>query len=167
MITEAADLIRALLDYDPVTGNFKWRVPRGGLPAGAPAGGTHCQGYVAIQFCGKPRLAHRLAWLHFYGEWPSGNLDHINRNKKDNRIDNLRIVTQSQNMQNTGLQQNNTSGFRGVSLNKPTGRWKAYIKVGGRRKHLGYFATQQEASAAYRNAAAHMHSHNPLAEVAA
>ena len=162
----AADEVRGLLDYDPETGIFKWRVMRGGVPAGSVAGGTHCQGYVAIQFRGAPRLAHRLAWLHFYGAWPEGHLDHINRDKKDNRITNLRVVTPSQNLQNTGLQKNSTSGYRGVSLNVPTGRWKAYIKVGGRRKHLGYFATPQEASVAYLAAAAQMHSHNPFVKAA-
>lgn len=81
---------------------------------------------------------------------PAMTVDHINHNPLDNRRSNLRIATRSQNQMNRGKQSNNTTGYKGVSLFKRTGKYRAYIMVQGKETHLGYFTTAEEASAAYQ-----------------
>ena len=104
-----------------------------------------CRGYVLISIDGTRYPAHRLAWLYIYGQWPNGQIDHINRNPSDNRIVNLREATVAENGHNAGLRIDNTSGFKGVHrhrnlLARP---WQARIKFGSRRISLGYFETPE------------------------
>ena len=158
-------ILKEELHYDPETGVFVWRKNRKGLIGpGSIAGGVSGEGYRRIMVRGTRYAEHRLAWLYVYGDWPSGEIDHINRKKDDNRIANLRDVTRSQNQQNASLQRNNTSGFRGVSWNKRDKRWFAYIRVNGALKHLGSHRDIWDACRAYELAAASLHTHNPLAE---
>lgn len=147
-----ADDVRAGLDYDPETGIFRWRNPATKVVAGSIAG-TLQRTYWMIHFRGVDYHAHRLAWLYVRGAWPTGEVDHRNGNRLDNRIANLRDATRSQNCANMGLASHNTSGFNGVSFYRQTGRWQAYIRHGGRRLHLGMFATAEDAAAAYDAAA--------------
>lgn len=159
-----AERIRELLDYDPNTGIFTWRIKRSGTAlAGSVAGWMRPDGYLVISIDDKPYKAHRLAWLLATGKWPTRAIDHINQIKGDNRICNLREVNASESCQNRPLFRNNTSGFRGVSWHKKVGRWFAYIKHLGKRHFLGYFDTPEEASAAYKEAASRLHTHNPEA----
>ncbi len=147
----SADQLRELLAYDCDTGVFTWRVTRTGTAiAGSVAGCIDNKGYRCILIHRKRYKAHRLAWLHVYGVWPSMDLDHINQVKDDNRIANLREATASQNMRNRPIFKNNTSGFVGVSLDKRAGKWTAKIRVNGRRDHLGYFHTAEAAHEAYQ-----------------
>lgn len=145
-----AERLRSLLDYDPATGVFLWRVRRGpSALAGSIAGHIIAGGYRLIGVDGTEYYAHRLAWLYVHGAWPTGHIDHQNVTPGDDRISNLREATRSQNLANRPAQSNNTSGLKGVSFHKGAGRWRATIQ----HKYLGLFDTAEEAHAAYRAAA--------------
>jgi hypothetical protein len=93
----------------------------------------------------KAYILHRLIWFLYYGKWPSGQIDHINRNRRDNRICNLRDVSNRENSKNRSLQKNNTSGFTGVVWKENVKKWSAAIRVQGRQKHLGSFDKIEDA----------------------
>ena len=97
-----AEWLRAVLDYDPKTGLFHWRIDRGGRKAriGALAGSFDATGYIQIMIDGKNYKAHRLAWLYVTGNWPIGDIDHLNGERANNRWSNLREATKSINQQN-------------------------------------------------------------------
>ena len=144
------ETLKNFLNYDPETGVFTRRFPWGSKPAGSIAGGLSPQGYWQIQLCGKTYGAHRLAWLYVYGHLPDGQLDHINRNRQDNRICNLRQVNRSQNAHNTVAKSTSTTKIKGVYFNRNKGskNWTASIMVSGKRTHLGNFKTLEEAASA-------------------
>ena len=146
--------LKSLLLYDPETGIFTWLV---GQDKGKKAGFKHCRGYLQQKIKTKKYLSHRLAWLYVYGEMPSGEIDHINGIRDDNRIINLRECSASQNQWNCTAQKNNTSGFKGVCWNKRAGKWHAQIMINLNKKHLGYFATAEQAGAAYQAKAKELH----------
>lgn len=162
-----AERCRELLNYEKETGVFLWidGANQKNKIKGV-AGRTTPEGYRTIQVDRRNYLSHRLAWLYVYGEWPHGFIDHINRNKADNRISNLRVVTKSENCENVGLSKKNTSGFKGVSWNKDIGKWNAKIGHRRRRINLGYFSDLTEAANAYIKAASELHRYNPVAGVA-
>jgi hypothetical protein len=97
-----------------------------------------------------------LAWAIAYGTWPQ-QIDHQDRIRNNNRLDNLRLATASQNSLNRGVRKNNTSGFKGVSYAKQTGKWWARIVVNGSRQSLGLFNSAEEAARAYKAAEALHH----------
>ena len=152
--TLTAEEVRQLLDYNPKTGDLIWRVYRSSnARPGMIAGYVDSEfGYRVIRI-NRLYLAHRLAWLHYYGEWPLQFIDHINGNGFDNRINNLRDVTRAENTWNIATRKTSKSGFRGVSLYKPNGKWRARINVNGKEKSLGYFKTKELAVKAYEIAA--------------
>ena len=144
-----AEKLRSILRYDPATGIFTWKVSTSnsvkvGDVAGCPGGA----GYLQIRLQSRLHQAHRLAWMYVYGEWPKLTIDHINRNRSDNRISNLRDVSHKQNHQNRRKPSNNTSGHSGVLWDKQKSKWKAQITHNQKKIHLGYFATIEEAIAA-------------------
>lgn len=153
------------VSYCPVTGVFtRLKDKRGGAKAGSACQARHSRGYTVVNAGGNAYLAHRLAWFFVYGEWPSKHIDHINGDRADNRISNLRDVSQQTNVHNqTKPQSHNTSGLLGVSLHKPTGRWRASIKVNGKNRHLGMFDDKQEASKAYWDEKKRVHLAIPIA----
>lgn len=157
-----ADQLRELIGYDPATGIFTRLVSTSSnARAGTEAGTTRRDGYREVKIAGRPYLSHRLAWLHFYGVWPEGELDHINGDPSDNRIANLRPATRGENMQNLrGANRNNLSGMLGVTTDRRG--WRANIKLGDRRVNLGTFDTPQEAHAAYRGAKRVLHPFGEL-----
>lgn len=159
-----AERLRELLHYDPETGRFTRRVTRPGrsAKAGSVAGHVNQRGYWVI-WIGCNWMAHRLAWLYVHGAWPDGHIDHINQDKADNRMENLRLVTHAENMQNRPHQRNNVSGFKGVAPCRRTGRWQALICSNNKQIHLGFFDTPELAHAAYCEAAARLHTANPAA----
>jgi len=143
--------VERYLQYNPQTGTFIWKVKRDWkTPAGSIAGYVMNTGYRCITLFETRILAHRLAWALHHQEDPGDlQVDHINRNRSDNRICNLRLVDASTNQRNRGLNSNNKSGYAGVCFHKATGKWRATVCYGYKSKHLGLFSTPEEASAAY------------------
>lgn len=137
--------LRQLLDYDPSTGTFTWKVTYGNARAGVVAGGLHpTYFYWKISIGGKMFGAHRLAWAMTYGVWPPNQIDHINGIRNDNRISNLRLATIAQNSANA-RRPLNKSGYRGVSFHRERKKWMVY--AGG--KYIGYFTCPKAAHEAY------------------
>ncbi len=147
MITQ--ERLKELFDYDETTGELVWKVKRtGGVKAGDVAGYIKKDGYRNIQVDGKKYLAHRLIWLYVHGYTPENSIDHISRQRHDNRITNLRHVTQSCNLRNTGNRVDNQSGVKGVCWIKAQGKWMAQITVAGKNIHLGCYKTLKAAAKA-------------------
>lgn len=141
--------LRELLSYDPNSGVFTWVAPTNRrIRVGARTGQVRPDGYSQLQIDGRRYLAHRLAWCYVYGDWPNGELDHINGLRSDNRVANLRVVTRSENMQNQRAPRGKNP-YLGVSYHRASGRWAAQLSVAGRNTHLGLFDTPEQAQAAY------------------
>ncbi len=146
------DEVRAAVSFDADTGQWARLVRT--APNAIPGPFVPCQngdGYHTFMINGRTHSAHRIAWLLCYGKWPEGQIDHINGDKSDNRIANLRDVPQRTNGENrrTPLA-NNKVGFLGVSVNKSNpGRYLAQIQIAGKNVHIGYFKTPEEAHEAY------------------
>jgi hypothetical protein len=146
MITQ--ERLKELLDYAPETGIFTWRVEHPRAKKGVEAGAVDYYGYVVIRLDTVLYKAHRLAWLYVNGEWPALNIDHINRNKSDNRVDNLRLANQSVNMHNVSARSNSKSGVSGVTWRADRNKWNARIKIGYKNFNLGLFDDKAAAIAA-------------------
>lgn len=141
-----------LLHYDPMTGIFIRKICLSNRnKVGDIAASPSKNGYLDINVAGKRYPAHSLAWFYVYAKWPKTPLDHVNRNPKDNRISNLRESSKQQNAANTGIQRNNTTGYKGVI--KFRKKFIARIKVNYTSKHLGCFSDPVEAAKAYDMAA--------------
>jgi len=134
------EYLKKLLAYDDKTGNFVWIAKRkGNKGVGTIANSKMKDGYKRITIDGKAYLQHFLAWIYVFGKAPSNQIDHINHDKSDNRICNLRDVTQSENQRNRRLNKNSTSGVCGVGWHKTNKIWEARIKINGKQKHIGSF----------------------------
>lgn len=157
-MTLTAERLREVMSYDPETGVLTWLEQRNHLAlAGSIAGYCERDGYRRIKFLGKKFKAHRLAWLFVYGTWPAHEIDHVDGNKDNNRIENLRPASRAQNLRNCGKRKTNTSGYKGVSWHKGKRKWSASIGVNGRLRHLGYYQNIECAAAAYASAAEKFH----------
>lgn len=160
MVTQ--ERLKELLNYDLETGVFTWRVDRNHLAkSGSVAGSINSCGYKNIWIDGKQYKASRLAWLYVYGVFPSNFLDHIDRDRKNDRISNLRIASRIENGQNLSIKKSNKSGFVGVSWHKRTSKWTSQIMIDGKKIYLGIFDTTEEAAAARTKAKAVYHTFNP------
>ena len=148
----SAERLRELFNYDPATGVFTRKVSAGGVRAGTIAGCKNADGYLVIRVDGALYYAHRLAWVYVHGTAPV-HIDHVDTDKSNNRISNLREATPLQNNWNVGRNRRNTSGYKGVSFHRQSGKWVARIKLSGKYASLGLFSTPQEAHAAYIDAA--------------
>ena len=149
------EYLKSLLDYNPETGKFIWKVSKNNrVKCGSEAGAIDFYGYRVIGIDKKRYLAHRLAWLWYYGRWPEDQIDHINHNPDDNRIENLREVSNQENHKNQSLSCNNTSGRIGVYWFSKTKRWNAKIQVNGKNIHLGFFKEKEDAIKAMKEAEA-------------
>lgn len=137
--------------YNAITGVFTWAYGRRGVSRGAIAGSLGFDGYWRIKINRKVYAAHRLAWFLTHGQWPSVEIDHINGNKLDNRIVNLRQADRSVNSQNkrTAQANNLSCGLLGVTWNKQHLRWQSKLMVKKKAVHVGYFDSPEEAHAAY------------------
>ena len=167
------ETLRQLLMYEPQTGRLFW-LPRGQHLFRDTLGrtkehacaiwnaryasreamtGVNNGGYRTGRLFGASTAAHRVVWAMEMGAWPCFDVDHINGDRGDNRIGNLREATRSQNLGNAKVRSDNTSGFKGVAWERRRKLWKSNITVEGRQRHLGYFDTAEEAHAAYCKAA--------------
>jgi hypothetical protein len=149
--------LRELMHYDPATGVFTSNTRRGIADKGSPIRGMISNGYSRIGIAGIRYAAHRLAWLYVHGEWPKQDIDHINGDKLDNRISNLRDVSTRTNTENRRTaMSNNKSKLLGVR--KMGKKWAAHIGTNGRTRYLGSFLTPEEAHAAYLVAKRELHA---------
>lgn len=152
------DVLRALLTYNPDTGEFTRNTTGYAATdaryAGRSAGYINGNGYVVVSIFNRRHRAHRLAWLYMTGEWPERDVDHRDGDRQNNRWDNLRAATRSENIHNMGLRPRNTSGRKGACFDARRGKWLAQITVNGKHLHLGRFDTREEAGDAYDAAAA-------------
>ena len=147
-------ILKELLSYDSETGLFKWIVNRNHLAkTGDIAGGIRkATGYRVIFVNGKSYQAHRLVWFYIHGKFPKHELDHINHNRHDNRLCNLREVMHAENGRNRIRQKNNKSGINGVCWHKAAKKWVAAIGVNGCKTRLGFFSNISEAKQAREQA---------------
>jgi len=159
------DRLRRLFAYNKDTGVFTWYEARARVKAGSVAGSVNSEGYLGICVDKSVYLAHRMAWAYVYGEWPTMLVDHINGDPLDNRIENLRQATHSQNSQNSKVSVANTSGTRGVSRVPKSEKWNARIGVERKRIVIGTFATKEEAIAARKAMEIDLHTHRRNANV--
>lgn len=151
MITH--DQVLTAFNYDPESGNLTWRVKRWRRHGGSIAGWDCPNGYRKVTFWGRNYYVHRLIFFYMTGSWPRNQIDHINCRRRDNRWENLREASLSQNMQNKSVRKDSKVGLKGVTTIKKTGRFEASISVDGKRKYLGNFGSPVEAHAAYVTAA--------------
>jgi hypothetical protein len=126
------------LQYNSETGEFTWSKARKGARSNRPAG-TNNRGYTQITYNYQPYSAHRLAWFFVYGVWPRDMIDHINRVRSDNRIENLREADNQVNQRNAKINSRNTSGHRGVYWHIGKKKWYASIRVNNKQVHIGSY----------------------------
>ncbi len=158
-----AEQINEVISYSQETGLFTWVKNQGRARIGDVVSYKDSYGYIAFKLYGHLRRAHRVAWFLTHGSFPDGDIDHINRDRSDNRIKNLRCVSRSENMENQLLRSDNKSGFKGVFFEARRNKWRADIAKDKKSKHIGYFDTAEAAFVAYQNAAAKFHTINPVA----
>jgi len=148
--------LREILDYDPISGDLTWKVKKANrITHGMKAGCVDKNGYLRVTINYKLLMVHRIIWALHYGDWPHGDIDHINHNRADNRLCNLRNVTRQENLKNISLSNKNKSGHIGIRERKKLGKetvYEANIVVDGRNIYLGRFNKKEEAIKARKDA---------------
>lgn len=165
-----AEIGRSRFDYDPLTGDLRFKDPGPGAYGtlkgyrifkrkcvGKIARTPHSSGYICVNVLGQSILAHRLIWAIVTGRDPGVTIDHIDGDRANNRWANLREATRSQNAMNRRVRSDNTSGATGVCWHAATRQWAASIGSGKTRVHLGLFDDIVSAKRAYRAAASQRH----------
>lgn len=145
-----ADRAQELFSYDPSTGVLTRRVTSGGYRAGSTAGHLKGNGYLRVSADRRTYAVHRIAWLLMTGEWPNGDVDHIDMDRQNNAWANLRECSRSENMHNTRAK----SGIKGVSWDRVTRKWRASAHIHGKSMNLGRYSCLGQAIKAYREACA-------------
>lgn len=143
MITQAR--LKELLHYNSETGVFTWKISRQGINVDTMIAGTNHQGYIRIRVDNKCYRAHRLAWLYVHGQFPLDQLDHIDHNRNNNAILNLRPSTLEINNRNASKHKKNSSGVTGVYWHKGNKKWRALIFSTGKLINLGSFDVKDDA----------------------
>lgn len=151
------EILHKYLDYDPSTGWLTWKTKEHSkkVIVGSRAGSVSTiNRHRVIRLLGCLYAEHRICWFHFFGVWPTGHIDHINHNEQDNRIENLRDVTQRVNNMNSSKRADNSTGHVGVWLNKLNTKKKfmAELKLDGKRLHYSSHYTLEDAIAARKQA---------------
>lgn len=151
--------LKELLNYCPISGVFTRRIGTLETPAGAIADRPQSKGYMRLCVLGSQYLSHRVAWFYVHGVWPS-EIDHIDMNKTNNAISNLRVVTSGQNKENRKFSQaNNMScGLLGVTWDKSKGKWQAQINVNKKHIFIGRYTDKNEAHKAYLEKKRELHT---------
>jgi len=153
MVDITQERLKELLHYDPDTGFFRWIAKSStSTLIGSIAGCSDSKGYWKININQKRYRAHRLVWLYVFGAFPNSLIDHMNRNKSDNSLNNLRLVTYSENNQNHKINNRNTSGVTEVYFHKKSQMWHAMININKKPRYVGSFSTIEEAIAARKAA---------------
>lgn len=156
MLTQ--DRLKELFNYDSATGVFtRIKTTSSRAMKGFIAGSVSSHGYLRIRIDGRVYFAHRLAWLYEFGEFPRGIMDHINGDRKDNRIINLRQASLSQNGFNRRMQSTNKSGVKGVSWSNRDNKWRAVIMHEGKSINVGYFTEKNAAADAIEKKRSELH----------
>ena len=159
-ITVPIERLREALAYDANTGAVTWKEDRkNGKPVGSIAGSLKATGYRHIRIDGRMCQEHRIAWALHYGQWPDGNIDHINGDPSDNRIENLRCVSQAANNRNARRRRDNTSGVTGVTWYRARQKWGAKIMERGAYRFLGLFDDFEQAVSARKKAESELGFH--------
>ena len=155
-----AEYVRGLFNYCESTGTISRKKTRGGIEAGRPAGYIDAGGYRSMSVKNKNYFAHRIIWLFVYGEFPSGEIDHIDGDKLNNRLSNLRNVTHQTNVENVraARSHNKSSGVLGVTWAPHARKWYARMTVKGKVVYLGYHETKEAAHSAYLKAKRDLHA---------
>jgi hypothetical protein len=151
----SVERLKACLHYDPDTGLFTRLWPTN--HKGRVTGWGHYNGYLMITIDKEDYFSHRLAYLYMTASEPPVFVDHIDRDKRNNRWDNLRPADRASNAANSKLPKNSTSGLKGAQKSRYHHRWRSSIRENGRTIYLGMFDTAEEAHAAYRRAAERIH----------
>jgi len=171
------ELLRKLLRYEPETGKLFWRerTPEMFTATEKRSAEHKCSnwnsrwsekealtadngsGYLCGNIFGRLYRAHRVIWAMQTGACPVHHIDHVDGNPSNNRMENLREATHGENSYNRGRQNNNTSGYKGVSWSATNKKWRAQIVKNGKRRHLGYFLCQEKAHQAYCVASKELH----------
>jgi hypothetical protein len=151
------EIAKALFNYDPETGLLTWKFSSQSIKEGAEVG-TYDKTpksntrYRKVSVFRENYKVHRIIWLMQTGDWPKGDVDHIDGDGLNNKWENLRDITHSQNLMNAAVRSDSTSGYKGVSYDSRRDKWYAYINIDGKRKMLGRHRTMQEAITARRDA---------------
>ena len=152
------DYLNELFTYD--SGNIYWKSkshPNSCIKLGTMAGSLNSDGYRVVKISGITWGVHRVIWVMHYGDFEDKLVEHKNRDKLDNRIENLRLSDYKENGYNRGKNKSNTTNFKGVCFHKQAKKFQASIKINYKQIHLGLYATAEEASVAYENAAQKLH----------
>ena len=159
-MTLSQEELQSILEYDPMTGILRWKENRSNIVKGSVAGCVSKAGYKVVNIKSKTYFVHRIIWIILFGNIPTDFfIDHINGKKTDNRLENLRLATNSQNQQNRPAPKNSSSGYRGVTWHKSVSKWMARICINRKRQTIGFFDSAEEAYNAYKEEAKKQFSH--------
>lgn len=154
---EDEQYIRDNLRYDPETGELWWTKPLQGRQINKPVGSNTGDGYLQLYLSVTSRVynlkSHRVCWFLYYGSWPNSMLDHIDGDGTNNKVDNLRLVSNQENQMNKRAKVGCSSKYKGVHWCKQRERWRSRIKISGKFTFLGSYTSEEEAARAYDKAA--------------